>query len=171
MNLSHNNIGLDGAVAQAGEMKCLTELDWLDLSHNNIGPNGTTALAGDMKCLTKLDWLDLSHNNIGPDGAAALAEGAKYLTKLDTCIISDNNIDVAAAKVVISTLKECSTLIINFTSDFYLLLNFFKEIVVEGLVSPDDTATITDLVEAAQHETKTKKLNPGFKTIQVPPKN
>ena len=68
---------------------------------------------------------------------------------------------MAAAKVVISTLQECSTLI-NFTSDFYLLLNFFKEIVVEGLVSPDDTATITDLVEAAQHETKTKKLNLGF---------
>ena len=77
MNLSHNNIGFDGAVALAGEMKCLTELDWLDLSHNNIGPDGTTALAGDMKCLTKLEWLDLSHNNIGPGGAAALAEGAK----------------------------------------------------------------------------------------------
>ena len=172
--LSHNNIGPDGAAALAGEMKCLTELHELDLSHNNIGPDGAAALAEEMKCLTELSYLDLSHNNnIGPDGAAALAEGAKYLTELYICIISDNDIDVAAAKVVISTLKECWTLIINCTSDSDSLLmwKFWNEIVVEGLVSPDDTATISGLVEAAQHQTKTKTLNLGFKTIQVPPKN
>ena len=173
--LSHNNIGPDGAAALAGEMKCLTELHELDLSHNNIGPDGAAALAGEMKCLTELHELYLSHNNIGPDGAAALAEGAKYLTRLDKCGISHNNIDVAAAKVIISTLKECSTLIINCKSesdsDSLLMWKFRNEIVVEGLVSPDDTATISGLVEAAQHETKTKKLNLGFKTIQVPPKN
>ena len=173
LNLSHNNIGPDGAAALAGEMKCLTELHCLDLPHNNIGPDGAAALAGEMKCLTELHWLDLSHNNIGPDGAVALAEGAKYLTRLDKCTISDNNIDVAAAKVVISTLKECSTLIINCTSDSDSSpkWTFRNEIVVEGLVSPDDTATISDLVEAAQHETKTKELNLSFQTIQVPPKN
>ena len=175
LDLSHNNIGPDGAVALAGEMKCLTELHELNLSHNNIGPNGAAALAGEMKCLTELRQLDLSHNNIGPDGAVTLAEGAKYLTRLDKCGISDNNIDVAAAKVVISTLKECSTLIINrkseSDSDSSLMWTFRNEIVVEGLVSPDDTATISDLVEAAQHETKPKKINLGFQTIQVPPKS
>ena len=132
-----------------------------------------TALPGDMKCLTELRWLDLSHNIISPDGAAALAEGAKYLTELCIYGISHNNIDVGAAKAVISTLKECSTLIINCMSDSYssLIWKFMNEIVVEGLVSPDDTATISDLVKAAQHETETKKINVGFKTIQVPPKN
>ena len=171
--LSHNNIGSDGAAALAGNITCLTELHLLNLSHNNIGPDGAAALAGEMKCLTELRHLDLSHNNIGPEGAVVLAEGAKYLTQLDECVLSDNNIDVAAAKAVISTLKQCWTLIINCTSDSDSLLTckFENEIVVQGLVSPDDTATISGLVEAAQHETKTKKLNLGFKTIQVPPKN
>ena len=173
LNLSHNNIGSDGAAALAGKITCLTELNWLNLSHNNIGSDGAVALAGNITCLTELNWLNLSHNNIGPEGAVALAEGAKYLTQLDRCALSDNNIDVAAAKTVICTLKECSTFIINCTSDFdsSSMWKFSNEIVVEGLVSPDDTATISDLVEAAQHETKTKKLNLGFKTIQVPPKN
>ena len=165
--LSHNNIGPDGAAALAREIKCLTELKELDLSHNNIGPEGAAALAREIKCLTELYWLDLSYNNIGPEGAVALAEGAKYLTKLDKCIISDNNIDVAAAKTVICTLKECSTLIINKT----LSPLFWNEIVIEGLVSPRDTATISDLVEAAQHENITKTLNLGFQRIRVPPKN
>ena len=173
LNLSHNNIGSDGAAALAGSKTCLTELHHLDISHNNISSDGAAALAGSITCLTELHWLNLSHNNIGPEGAVALAEGANYLTKLDRCVLSDNNIDVAAAKAVISTLKECSTLIINCTSDsdYSLMWKLSNEIVVEGLVSPDDTATISGLVEAAQHETKTKKLNLGFKTIQVPPKN
>ena len=38
-----------------------------------------------------------------------------------------------------------------------------------GLVSPDDAATISELVEAAQHENKTRTLELGFKTIKVPP--
>ena len=173
LNLSHNNIGPDGAAALAGEMKCLTELHQLNLSHNIIGPDGAAALAGEMKCLTELHQLNLSHNIIGPDGAVALAEEVKYLTQLDRCVLSDNSIDVAAAKTVISTLKECSTLIINCKSDSDSLLmrKFENETVVEGLVSPDDTANISGLEEAAQHETKTKKLNLGFKTRQVPPKN
>ena len=173
LNLSHNNIGSDGAAALAGNITCLTELNWLNLSHNNIGSDGAAALAGNITCLTELNWLNLSHNNIGPEGAVALAKGAKYLTQLDRCVLSDNNIDVAAAKAVISTLKECSTLIINCTSDSdsSQMWEFRNEIVVEGLVSPDDTATISDLVEAAKHETKTKKLNLGFKTIEFSPKN
>ena len=174
LDLSHNNIDSNGITTLAERLDT-PHLKYLNLSHNNISPDGAAALAGEMKCLTNLQWLDISHNNIGPDGAAALAEGAKYLTRLDNCGISHNNIDVAAAKVIISTLKECSTLIINCKSesdsDSLLMWKFRNEIVVEGPVSPDDTATISGLVEAAQHETKTKKLNLGFKTIQVPPKN
>ena len=172
LDLSHNNIDSNGITPLAERLDTV-DLNFWDLSHNNIDSDGAAALAGNIMCLTELQNLDLSHNNIGPDGAVALAEGAKYLTKLDRCVLSDNNIDVAAAKAVISTLKECSTLIINCTSDSdsFLTWKFSNEIVVQGLVSPDDTATISGLVEAAQHETKTKKLNLGFKTIQVPPKN
>ena len=169
LNLSHNNIGLDGATALAGAIKGLTKLTQLDLSHNNIGLDGATTLAGAIKGLTKLTQLDLSHNNIGPDGAAALAGGLQYLTKLWTCDLSHNNIDVAAAKAVLTSLKKCDNLyqlIIN-ESDNY---PFFDNcIVILGLVSPDDTATISELVEAAQHEYIARTLKLGFKTIKVPP--
>ena len=170
LDLRNNNIDSTGIITLAKRLDTL-HLNSLILSHNNIGPEGAAALAREIKCLTELYWLDLSHNNIGPNSVVALAEGAKYLTKLDQCVISNNNIDVAAAKAVISTLKECSTLVINSTSESDSLNKSRNQIVVEGLVSPDDTATISDLVEAAQHETKIKKLNLGFRTIQVPPKN
>ena len=174
LDLSHNNIGPKGTAALVGEIKCSTKLLELNLSHNNIGPEGAAALAGEIKYLTELIRLDLSHNNIGPEGAAALAEGAKYLTKLSNYKLSHNNIDVAAAKDIISTLKQCSILIINETSDYKSSLQSFyipwNEIVIEGLVSPDDTSTISDLVKAAQHENRTKTLKLGFKTIKVPSK-
>ena len=172
LDISHNYIDSDGATALAREMKWMTELLELDLSYNNIGSDGAIAIAREIKFLTYLERLNLSYNNIGPESAIALAEEAKCLKNLKTFIISDNNIDVAAAKVVISTLKECSVLIIS-TYDDEVIWNVTirEEIVIEGLVSSDDTATISDLVEAAQHETKIKKLNLGFKTIRVPPKN
>ena len=172
LDISHNCIDSDGATALAREMKWMIELLELDLSYNNIGSDGAIAIAREIKFLTYLERLNLSYNNIGPESAIALAEEAKCLKNLKTFVISDNNIDVAAAKVVISTLKECSVLIIS-TSDDEAIWNIHirEEIVIEGLVSPDDTTTISDLVEAAQHETKSKKLNLGFKTIQVSPKN
>ena len=110
LDLSHNNIGPDGATALAGGIKSLTKLYNLDLSHNNIGPDGATALAGGIKGLTKLQLLYLSHNNIGPDGATALAGGLQYLTELNACDLSHNNIDVAAAKAVVTLLKKCGHL-------------------------------------------------------------
>ena len=169
LDLSDNNIDSNGITPLVERLDTLN-LKLLNLSHNNIGPDGAAALAGEMKCLTELKELNLSSTNIGPDGTAAVAEVAQYLTKLDTCVISHNNINVAAAKTVISTLKECSTLIMNETS-YTPIWIFRNKIAIEGLVSPDDTATISDLVEAAQHETKTKTLTLGFKTIRVPPKN
>ena len=167
LDLSYNNIGPDGAAALAGGIKGLAELKKLDLSHNNIGPDGTAALAGGLKGLAELKELHLSHNNIGPDGATALAGGLRYLIKLSKCYLSCNNIDVAAAKAVLTSLKKWDQLVrltIIECDDWS-----FADIVILGLVSPDDTATISELVEAAQHENKTRTLALGFKTIKVPP--
>ena len=167
--LSHNNIGPDGATALANGIKGLTELNQLDLSHNNIGPDGATALAGGIKGLTELEELDLSHNNIGPDGATALAGGLQCLTKLVIFDLSHNNIDVAAAKVVLTSLKKCDHL-------FQLTINESEydwtsaDIMIRGLLSPDDTATMSELEEAAQHGSKTRTLKLGFKTITVLPR-
>ena len=140
----------------------------LILSFNNIGPDGATALAGGIKGLTELKQLYLSHNNIGPDGAATLAGGLQCLTKLRDCELSRNNIDVGAAKADLSSLKKCDHLC-------WLLINesrhdLYDDIVIRGLVCPDDTATISELVEAAQHESETITLKLGFEKIEVPPR-
>ena len=167
--LSRNNIGPDGATALAGGIKGLTELKELDLSHNNIGRDDATALAGGIKGLTKLNELDLSHNNIGPDGATALVGGLQYLTELRHCILLHNSIDVTAAKAVLSSLKNCDDLheiIINVSDRDDL----YDAIVILGLVSPDDTVAISELVEAAQHENKTRTLELGFEKKEVPPR-
>ena len=170
LDLSHNSIGPDDATTLAGGIKGLTELEELDLSHNNIGPDGAAALADGIKGLTELRQLNLSRNNIGPDGAAVLAGGLQYLTELSRCNLSHNNIDVAAAKAVLNSLKKCNhrcTLIIN-ESDIY---QFFDTcIMILGLVSPDDTTTISELVDAAQHENKTRTLALDLETIKVPPR-
>ena len=169
LDLSHNNIGPDGAAALAGGIKGLAELKELDLSHNNIGPDGAAALAGGIKGLAELNKLDLSHNNIGPDGAAALAGGLQYLTELRYCNLSHNNIDVAAAKAVLTSLKKYDQLVQLTFNESDRDDWFNADIVILGLVSPDDTAAISELVEAAQHENKTRTLKLGFKTIKVPP--
>jgi len=39
---------------------------------------------------------------------------------------------------------------------------------IAGLVSPDDTVTIYELVEAVKHENITRTLNLDFRTIEVP---
>ena len=165
--ISFNNIGSDGATALAGGIKGLTELKVLNLSYNNIGPDGAAALAGGIKSLTELNELDLSHNNIGPDGATALSCGLQYLTELKICNLSHNNIDVAAAKAVLTSLKKCDQLVqLAFSETDH---DWSEAILKLSLVSPDDTATISELVEAVQHENKTRTLALGFKTIEVPP--
>ena len=148
----------------------------LILSHNNIDGNGIYPLAERLDTL-KLRCLDLSHNNIGPDGATALTGGLQYLTELISCDLSHNNIDVAAAKAILTSLKKCDNhceLIIHesyyYHNEYHCSRFSFKDsIVILGLVSPDDTATISELVEAAQHENNTRTLKLGFEIIEVPP--
>ena len=196
LDLYHNNIDSSGVTLLAERLNTLN-LTNLTLSHNNIGRDGATALAGGIKVSTALKELDLSHNNIGPDGAAALAGGLQYLTELRYCNLSHNNIDVAAAKKVLISLKKCDQLrmlTINEShldadiadSSTHILLTSRKkapaiqlisdiilsdaDIVIRGLVSPDDTPTISELVEAARHENKTRTLKLGFETKEIRPK-
>ena len=173
--LFDNNIDSSGVTLLAERLSSL-KLTGLNLSNNNIGPDGAAALAGGIKGLTELYEIDLSHNNIGPDGATALAGGLQYLTELGMCNLSHNNIDVAAAKAVLTSLKKCDYLykfIIDESDDYPLIeIDYcsIADIVIRGLVSPDDTATISELVEATQHENKTRTLGLGFEKMKVPPR-
>ena len=130
--------------------------------------------------MTELKILDLSHNSIGPEGAATLAGGLQYLTELRECNLSHNSVDVAAAKAVLTSLKKCDhlhRLVISSEYDHYFSafaqLNSISEsshsFHVVGLVSSDDTATLSDLTEACQHKNITRTLQLVFKTVKVPP--
>ena len=170
INLSHNNISSDGATSLAHTFQYLTNLSHLYLSHNNIGPDGMTSLAGGLSHLTKLRWLDISHNNnIGADGMTSLAGGLLHLIKLWKLDISHNNIDLEGAKTIITSLKGCHDLykaVINIEDEYYTS----DGIVVHGLLFPDNTTAIADLVAAAESEKKERTLDLGFKKIHIPRK-
>ena len=174
LNLLNNNIDSSGVTLLAERLSTL-KLTGLILC-NNIGPNGATTLAGGIMGLTKLYDLNLSHNNFGPNGAITLAGGLQYLTELRRFNLSRNNIDVAAAKAVLTSLKKCDHLyhlIIDEPDDYHLMEiddGFIADIVIRGIVSPDETDTISELVEAVKHENKTRVLELGFRKIIVPPR-
>ena len=168
LDLSHNNIGLGMSRLVSG-LQCLTNIHVLNLSHNNISSDGAISLAHTFQYLTNLHQLYLSHNNIGPDGMTSVAGGLFHLTKLWWLYISHNNIDLEGAKTIISSLKGCHTLYsayINIEDEHYE----WNGIIVHGLVSPDNTTAIADLVAAAESEKQERRLDLGFKVIHIPRK-
>ena len=168
LNLSHNNIGLGMSRLVSG-LQCLTNIGTLNLSHNNISSDGATSLAHTIQYLTNLNYLYLSHNNIGPDGMISVAGGLLHLTKLWWLDISHNNIDLEGAITIITSLKGCHKLsrgYISLDDEHYA----WNGIVVRGLVSPDNTTAIADLVAAAESEKQERRLDLGFKEIHIPRK-
>ena len=167
LSLSHMNYGSDwsGLV----ELRHLTNISFLDLSHNDINFDGASSLARALQYLTTLETLFLSHNNIGPAGMTALSKGLPHLTNLRDLDLSHNVIDLEGAKAVITSLKGCHHLdcaTINNEDGWHL----WHGIIVHGLISPDNTSAITDLVAAAECEETKRKLDLGFKIIDIPPK-
>ena len=110
LDLSHNSIGSDSAVALAEGLKCCTNLQTLDISFNSISSDGAVALAEGLKCCTNLQTLDLSYNSISSDGAVALAEGLKCCTNLQALYLGFNNIGSDGAVALAEGLKCCTNL-------------------------------------------------------------
>ena len=168
LDLSHNNIGLGMSRLVSG-LQCLTNIIILNLSYNNISSDGAASLAHTFQYFTNLNNLDLSHNNIGPDGMTSLAGGLLHLTELRDLDIAHNNIDLEGAKTIITSLKGCHDLrdaVINIEDEYYT----GDGIIVHGLVSPDNTTAIADLVTAAESEKQERTLDLGFKEICIPRK-
>ena len=171
LDLSHNNIGLGMSHLVSG-LQCLTDIRELNLSHNNISSDGATSLAHTFQYLTNLNHLYISHNNIGPDGMTSLAGGLLHLTELSWLDISHNNIDLEGAITIITSLKGCHELVkayinLDDNDDHFAV----GEILVHGLVSPDNTTAIADLVAAAESEEQERTLNLGFKEVYLPLKD
>ena len=68
-DLSHNNIGDEGAIALSGAISG-SQITVLDLSHNNIGDEGGITLANDLT--ESLEVLHLRDNRIPDKGIIAL---------------------------------------------------------------------------------------------------
>ena len=166
LDLSHNNIGLGMSHLVSG-LRGLTNIVMLDLSHNNISSDGATSLAHTFQYFTNLEWLYLSHNNIGADGMTGLAGGLLHLTKVEMLDISHNNIDLEGAITIITSLKGCQLSTLAIKKGVYQSRNV---IIVRGLVSPDNTTAIADLVAAAESEKQKRTLDLGFKEIHIPRK-
>ena len=166
LTLSHMNYGSGWSCLV--ELRHLANIMKLDLSHNDINSDGAATLACTLQYLTTLQSLYLSHNNIGPDGMTALSKGLLYLINLKQLDLSHNDIDLEGAKAVITSLKDCHHL-------HYGIINTDDEggqhngIIVRGLISPDNTHAIADLVAATECEETERKLDLGFKTIRIPP--
>ena len=167
LTLSHMNYGSDWSCLV--QLQHLSNIRNLDLTHNDINSDGAASLACALRYLTTLEGMYLSYNNIGPAGMTALSKGLPYLTNLRRLNLSHNDIDLEGAKAVITSLKGCHHLhyaVINTEHELYKRLR----IVVHGLISPDNTSAITDLVAAAECEKTKRILDLGFKTINIPAK-
>ena len=168
LTLSHMNLGSDWSCLV--ELRHLTNIKNIDLSHNDINSDGAASLACALQYLTTLKSLHLSHNNIGPTGMTALSKGLLYLTDLSWLYLSHNDIDLEGAKAVITSQKGCHHLhkaIINTEDERFPVPGI---IIVHGLISPDNTPAIADLVAAAECEETKRTLDLGFKIIDIPPK-
>ena len=166
LTLSHMNYGSDWSCLV--ELRHLTNLTLLDLSHNDINPDGAASLACALQYLTTLEKLYLSHNNIGPDGMTALSKELLFLTNLSILNLSNNDTDFEGAKAVITSLKGCHHLLyamINTEHKWYPVYG----IIVHGLISPDNTSAIADLVAATECEKTERRLDLGFRIIDIPP--
>ena len=172
LNLAGNNIGPKGAAALGSILKFITRLRCLDLWYNSIGPDGAAALARELKYVTELTDLDLSCNNIGSDGAIALSSGLTSLSKLWRLCLSSNSIDVAGIKAVIRSVRQCESLrelLISADHEERPSLDNRHDLYVgiTGVVSPNDSSVVTDLMEASRHKFKKTIVNFGFQSVEL----
>ena len=129
-------------------------------------------LACALQHLINLNFLSLSHNNIGPDGMTALAHGLLHIRHLHFLDVSHNSIDLEGAKAIITSLKVCHHLYEAVISRRLHHLDEYHPsmIIVHDLLSPDNTAAIAELVDAAVCENQDRILYLGFKSIYISPK-
>ena len=96
LEISNNNIGLDGALA----IGKLTNLTRLNISYNEIGPDGAKAIS----TLSNLTWLNLEHSKIQDTGA----EEIRNLKNLVWLNLKNNKITSQGAKSI-ATLENLET--------------------------------------------------------------
>ena len=97
LHLSHNSIGSDGAVVLASACRNTSQLKKLNLQSNDIGPSGGSAFGAALQVGSQLGRLDLSRNNICCEGAVGLASGLRGNKVLEYLGLRRNNISCTGA--------------------------------------------------------------------------
>jgi Ran GTPase-activating protein (RanGAP) involved in mRNA processing and transport len=123
LNLSNNNIGVDGLQFLSFAIKALTSLKILDLSCNPVtrrlqnhtsGDNyysaGVAKLAESLATCEKLQELNLHKCSLGDEGAIEIAECLQYLSDLRSINLVDNYIDAHGQEVLSKAIRNCRAL-------------------------------------------------------------
>ena len=123
LNLSNNNIGVDGLQFLSLAIKGLTSLKILNLSCNPLtrrlenhtsGDNyytaGVAKLAESLKTCEKLRGLNLQMCFLGDEGAVEIAECLQYLSDLRSINLVDNHIDAHGQEVLSKAIRKCCAL-------------------------------------------------------------
>ncbi|KAI8597484.1 hypothetical protein EDD21DRAFT_407566 [Dissophora ornata] len=112
LNLWRNSIEKEGALALSEALKTNTTLTTLNLWSNSIKKEGALALSEALKTNTTLTTLDLQYNSIGKEGALALSEALKTNTTLTTLYLGSNWIVKEGALALSEALKTNTILTI-----------------------------------------------------------
>ena len=110
LNLSDNKISNYAIEIIADAIKSNTTLLELDISHNSTSFDGAVAISKCLKANETLKALDLSWNRISGNGAVSIAEAIKINATLQQLDVSNNNISKDAIMPFSSNLKYNSAL-------------------------------------------------------------
>ena len=110
LDISHNSISDDGAVAFSDGLKYNISLQELNISDNKITKEGAKMIGEAIKVNKTLQKLNISDNSISNDGAAAFSDGLKYNISLQELNMSQNKITNEGAKLLAEAIKVNTTL-------------------------------------------------------------
>ena len=100
LNLSANDLGVEGTVALCGALKNYTQLVELNITHDEICSVGLASLAMALKHCPNLQELDVEYNDITSDGVSAILDIMKSCEHLRILNLNGNRIGVDGAAVV-----------------------------------------------------------------------
>ena len=110
LNVRHCEMDSPETKALIDGLKLCTGLQELDLSGNNVGMEGVVELCDGLKCWHKLKELRMAHIGIGGDSVVVLAKGLQNCKALEVIDLSINSIDADGAIILANGLKNCSAL-------------------------------------------------------------
>jgi Ran GTPase-activating protein (RanGAP) involved in mRNA processing and transport len=141
LNLWGNKIGDDVAIALAEALKVNNTITTLNFAYNNIGKDGAIALADALKVNNTITELCLFRNNIKDDGAKALADMLEKNNTITELDLSCNNIEIDGAKAIAVMLEKNETITV-----LYLFRNNIGDAGAKALAAMlEKNKTITKL--------------------------